>query len=244
MKKSTVLAFVISMCILVLTGCACQHTWTEASCTAPKTCSKCAETEGTALSHMWKDATREAPKTCDRCRETEGQPLTLQEAYPEGQLRFEDGHFLMNTEDLLDLYVLELKKNGYSFERTDMIDQQSEDYVVHYLEDTTGRKISVAIVEDSQTSLISVVSAGVPLDITNLDAANELMTAATFIYDTCHGAMTDEKWDQLNNTMEYSLSESNYVMRSRCDNLGYFAGTSLEHYEVMVIADMTNSLMQ
>ena len=50
------------------------HTWTEATCTAPKTCSVCGYTEGTA-SHDWAEATCTAPKTCKVCGATEGAAL-------------------------------------------------------------------------------------------------------------------------------------------------------------------------
>ena len=51
------------------------HEWVEATCTAPKTCKTCGETEGEALGHDWKEATTEAPKTCTRCGATEGEKL-------------------------------------------------------------------------------------------------------------------------------------------------------------------------
>ncbi len=51
------------------------HTWVDADCDTPKTCSVCSETEGEALGHTWVDATTEAPKTCESCGETEGDPL-------------------------------------------------------------------------------------------------------------------------------------------------------------------------
>ncbi len=54
----------------------CTHSWTDATCTAPKTCSLCQETEGEALSHNWTDATCAAPKTCSRCQATEGEALS------------------------------------------------------------------------------------------------------------------------------------------------------------------------
>ena len=51
------------------------HSWKEATCTQPKTCSRCGTTEGTALGHSWQDATYTAPKTCRKCGMTEGEPL-------------------------------------------------------------------------------------------------------------------------------------------------------------------------
>lgn len=48
------------------------HEWTDATCTASKTCIKCEKTEGEALGHTWMDATCIVPKTCQVCGETEG----------------------------------------------------------------------------------------------------------------------------------------------------------------------------
>ena len=50
----------------------CSHDWKAATCTAPKTCSKCKATEGSAAGHSWKAATCTAPKTCSVCGATEG----------------------------------------------------------------------------------------------------------------------------------------------------------------------------
>lgn len=74
MKKTAYLALALTMC-LFLTGCCLSHEWADASCTAPKTCIKCEETEGEALGHEWNDATCTAPRTCAKCEETEGSAL-------------------------------------------------------------------------------------------------------------------------------------------------------------------------
>ena len=64
------LALSLSSCSLV-----CEHEWTEATCTTPKTCTLCGKTEGDALGHNWTEATCESPKACMRCGETEGEAL-------------------------------------------------------------------------------------------------------------------------------------------------------------------------
>lgn len=61
--------------MMILTGCQCKHEWKEATCTEPKICTKCGETEGEPLGHEWKEATCTEPKTCAKCGETEGDPL-------------------------------------------------------------------------------------------------------------------------------------------------------------------------
>lgn len=53
------------------------HIWQDASCTQPKTCSACGETEGTVLSHIWAEATRYAPKTCTLCGQTDGDAIAV-----------------------------------------------------------------------------------------------------------------------------------------------------------------------
>ena len=50
------------------------HDYSEATCTAPKTCKICRKTEGKALGHTWIDATCTEPETCSRCGETRGEP--------------------------------------------------------------------------------------------------------------------------------------------------------------------------
>ena len=54
---------------------ACEHEWIDATCTEPKTCSICGETEGEPIEHTWNDATCTEPKTCSVCGETEGDAL-------------------------------------------------------------------------------------------------------------------------------------------------------------------------
>ena len=51
------------------------HTWTDATCDKPKTCSVCDKTDGEALGHTWTDATCDNPKTCSVCSKTEGEAL-------------------------------------------------------------------------------------------------------------------------------------------------------------------------
>ena len=52
-----------------------EHTWNDATCIKPNTCSVCGKTEGEALGHKWIDATCTAAKTCSICQETDGEPL-------------------------------------------------------------------------------------------------------------------------------------------------------------------------
>lgn len=58
----------------------CPHDWIEATCTNPKTCSICGQTEGEPLGHTWEEATKYAPKTCSTCGQKEGNLLPFNES--------------------------------------------------------------------------------------------------------------------------------------------------------------------
>ena len=62
-----------------------EHKWTDATCTDPKTCSECKETEGEPLGHKWTDATCTEAKTCSVCGETEGKALGHKEEIIKGK---------------------------------------------------------------------------------------------------------------------------------------------------------------
>lgn len=82
MKKHIAIVL-LTLCLLLLTGCSCKHEWKEASCTVPKTCSLCQETEGEALGHSWQEATCETAKSCSACGLAEGTPLGHEWQNPE-----------------------------------------------------------------------------------------------------------------------------------------------------------------
>lgn len=74
MKKITTLLCLLAAALL-LSGCCIHHEWADATCTEPKRCVKCGETEGTFLGHQWKDATCTESKTCSVCGMRQGLPL-------------------------------------------------------------------------------------------------------------------------------------------------------------------------
>lgn len=51
------------------------HSWQNATCSTPQTCTTCGETTGQATGHQWLDATYDHPRTCSACGETEGSTL-------------------------------------------------------------------------------------------------------------------------------------------------------------------------
>ena len=74
-KKARIIGGAIAAVIVLLIGISllpCRHDWQEATCTEPKTCKKCKETEGEPLGHDYAEATCTEPKTCKRCGKTVG----------------------------------------------------------------------------------------------------------------------------------------------------------------------------
>ena len=78
MKKLVSMIIVLAM-VCSMTACGCDHQWEEASCTAPKTCTKCGETDGDAAGHTPRSLIVSAVDTenltmtqdlpCDECGE-------------------------------------------------------------------------------------------------------------------------------------------------------------------------------
>lgn len=75
MKKKFLVTCFTLLATGLMAGCAKEHVWEEATCTSPKTCVECGETEGEELGHTWVEATCASPKTCSVCNVTEGVAL-------------------------------------------------------------------------------------------------------------------------------------------------------------------------
>ena len=71
MKKWGFIVFALAV-VFLFTACGHTHVWEEATCTTPKTCSVCGETEGEAPGHVWKEATCTTAQTCSVCNEIMG----------------------------------------------------------------------------------------------------------------------------------------------------------------------------
>ena len=74
MKNRILVTSTLLLC-LSLTACGHKHTFADATCTEPMTCTKCEATEGEALGHTWEEATCDTAKTCTVCEATEGEAL-------------------------------------------------------------------------------------------------------------------------------------------------------------------------
>ena len=66
-------AFVLAA---LLSGCMCSHTWQESTCLAPRTCTKCGQTEGKLRAHQWGSTACNDPQPCVVCGTMEGIELT------------------------------------------------------------------------------------------------------------------------------------------------------------------------
>ena len=73
MKKR--IGFIGVLSLILLTACGHEHTFSEATCTEPATCTECGATEGEAVGHDYSKATCTEPATCINCGATEGEAL-------------------------------------------------------------------------------------------------------------------------------------------------------------------------
>lgn len=76
MKKLLFLLSFVIFTLFILCSCGeCKHTWKDASCQAPKTCTACNLQEGTALAHQFAAANCESGEKCVTCGLVQGEPL-------------------------------------------------------------------------------------------------------------------------------------------------------------------------
>lgn len=92
-KKIFVISALTIFILLVFCSCSCEHEWIDATCTTPKTCSLCDETDGEPLSHNWQDATCTTPKICSLCDKTDGEPL----GHTESDFEFKKNDYINAT---------------------------------------------------------------------------------------------------------------------------------------------------
>lgn len=78
--KKLQLVLLATLIMLMFTACCTSHEWQEATCSTPKTCTKCGETEGEPLEHDLTEANYQQGPVCKVCGEEVGEPL---EAYAE-----------------------------------------------------------------------------------------------------------------------------------------------------------------
>lgn len=74
MKKAILCLMIFCLCFS-LCACCMQHEWVDATCTTPRTCAKCGETEGEALGHLLTEPTYHSPERCLACGAEFGTPI-------------------------------------------------------------------------------------------------------------------------------------------------------------------------
>lgn len=67
MKKLIFLFASILILVFTLCSCECEHEWKDATCTAPKTCTKCSATEGEAIEHTYTVGICTEKQSCTGC---------------------------------------------------------------------------------------------------------------------------------------------------------------------------------
>lgn len=75
MKSKHILPIIILTTSFTLAACGHEHQFSDATCTEPKICVECQETEGEPIAHNFSEPTCETPATCTSCGLTDGEPL-------------------------------------------------------------------------------------------------------------------------------------------------------------------------
>ena len=77
-NKRLCTALCLFLFVTLLAGCSCKHTWQESTCLAPRTCTRCGETEGKVRAHEWGSTDCRDPQPCVVCGTMEGLEVTHQ----------------------------------------------------------------------------------------------------------------------------------------------------------------------
>ncbi|MDO4748536.1 MAG: hypothetical protein Q4A12_05100 [Eubacteriales bacterium] len=72
--KRIIAVLLVMTTVFLLAACSCEHSWKDATCTDPKTCTQCGISEGKALGHYYYPATCTKAETCSRCGYENGVP--------------------------------------------------------------------------------------------------------------------------------------------------------------------------
>lgn len=118
LKKLLCITLCFCLCVFLLTGCGCKHEWKEATCTEPKTCNLCGETEGEVVEHNygdWIDVDAENEvRTCSVCDFSEVQTVDRKAkliSFLEGH--WEDYALVANDQIITYEYLRETGVEGF-----------------------------------------------------------------------------------------------------------------------------------
>jgi len=80
MKTKSIVLLIAVLCVFIMALSSCdllhEHTWVDADCTTPKTCSECGKTEGEPLGHTEETVKGEAA-TCTSSGSTDGKKCSV-----------------------------------------------------------------------------------------------------------------------------------------------------------------------
>lgn len=116
MRKKAIFSLVLGIVLLMLlASCGCKHEWNEATCTEPKTCTKCSITEGDALGHKFGVSRTVVIPTCTEpgvseavCSEC-GEKKTTE--IPAGH-KYKDGYCIVCSEEDPEVVAVKSKIKG------------------------------------------------------------------------------------------------------------------------------------
>ncbi len=177
MKKALLIPL---LCCLLLSGCSHRHEWQEATCTAPRTCATCQETEGDPLDHDWQEADCTTPRSCKRCGITEGEAPGHEFSAPNYQdapvcarCGLEQGEAL--TADFVTHGILCTAESGVSY-----------DYYTCAREDTTPVKGQVTFTENKDEPL--------PVNLENLEGYEWRYIHISLVFDDPVAVKKNVRW--------------------------------------------------
>lgn len=158
MRKKIMISAVLLVCALMLTGCMCEHEWTEATCTSPKTCSKCEATEGEALGHVHGELVEESNiVACEVVREQLCKSCGEQMLYEVIKIETlsQNYRFIFSPEDFMERMVVVAKKQGYDDCYYTFFDNYGALMAALYLHDTDSMDAYVTFFSDTNVSVRS-----------------------------------------------------------------------------------------
>lgn len=141
MSKKLYSLCLIALLICILSGCGCKHTWAEATCNTPKTCTLCQETEGTILTHIFQEATCTTPKTCTLCGYTEGTSLPHSAGAPVTEADYVRATLSTTTSCIDCGELLSVADESISLTENDLFLFNAEEFVarLNYIYTQTGK---------------------------------------------------------------------------------------------------------
>ncbi len=107
------------------------HSYSDATCISPKTCS-CGATLGTSLKHQFSSATCITPKTCERCGTTEGDLLPHNYINNQCSLCGQTNPDSLPVE-LNKIHVIDANSNFYKYDENSFQDTYGNTYIGVYI---------------------------------------------------------------------------------------------------------------